>query len=389
MVIRINWWSRLGLLLVVTGAISFPLKANASCWLAPQSWGDQPAGSVIKMNAAPSPGAIRIPKDIADGTELYRITARHDSHVYIRINCNNSTVASNYYAMGRFIGGTEPARSSFTSPLGVVYETGTEGVGMVIRTSSAGDVTLGTKYGYAYDCKNSSCNLSPATTNITYIFIKTGAITAGSLNLVGLPKLESVVGGYNSPNSVVVVFQPVLTGTIAFTQATCTLAEASKKVDLGKHSAASITTATPVTAWVDASINLINCNYGGAQAYKYNITRFSSGGLVTNGGTITTPALWNLTLVPANGTGDILDSTNGIVAIASGEDSATGVGIQLSTTNTTTPTPVKFSPQFMTGEIVAGTNAIMKIPLYARYIKTGEVTGGKDNGKVIYRVEYK
>lgn len=388
MVIRINRWCRLLFaVLVAAGLLSFPLTVNAWCVLAPMSWADQTSGVIVKMNVAPSPGDIRIPKDIPDGTELYRITARHSSYYNIRTNCNNSSSWSNYYTMGRFIS-TIPTPSSFSSSLGTVYGTGTAGVGMVILTG-LNNVKLGQKSGSGGDCKNYSCNIHPSYGDITYVFIKTGEITAGSLDLASLPKLESVVGGYNSPDDVVVVFQPTLTGAITFTQATCTLAETSKKVDLGDHTATGFTTTTPATDWVDASINLINCNYGGAQAYQYSIMRSSNGTLTTNPGTRTASALWHLTLVPANGASDILDNAKGIMAIASGEGSATGVGIQLSTTNTTTPTPVKFEPQFMTGEIVAGTNATMKIPLYARYIKIDDVTAGKANGKVIYRVEYK
>lgn len=388
MVIRINRWCRLLFaVLVAAGLLSFPLTVNAWCVLAPMSGADQPNGTVITMSAVPSPAAIQIPKDIAVGSELYRITTQNNKYYYYRTNCNNSQSASNYYAFSRFIG-TEPTQSSFHSTLGTVYETDMTGVGLIILTGR-GDVKLGNKSAYAGDCKNNSCNISPVDSNITYVFMKTGEITAGSLNLVNIPKLESVVGGNNSPGSEIVVFRPSLSGTLTFTQATCTLAETSKKVDLGDHTATSFTTTTPASDWVDASINLINCNYGGAQAYHYSIIRYSNGTLATSSGTNTAKALWHLTLVPANGASDILDNAKGIMAIASEEGSATGVGIQLSTTNTATPTPVKFAPQFMTGEIVAGTNAIMKIPLYARYIKTGDVTGGKANGKVIYRVEYK
>lgn len=388
MVISINRWFRVGLLIVaMISVIGFPLKANAWCVLAPMSGADQPSGTVITMSAAPSPSAIRIPKDIAPGTELYRITAQNNQYSYYRTNCNYSQSASDYYAMGRFMG-SEPAQSSFYSTLGTVYETSTTGVGLVILTGR-NNVNVGDKSAYAGDCKNYSCNIYLIDSNITYVFIKTGEITAASLNLADAPKLESVVGGNNSPGDEIVVFRPTLSGEITFTQPTCTLAETSKTVNLGKHAASDFTTTTPTTAWVDASINLINCNYGGAQAYHYSIIRYSSGYMSTSPGTNTANALWQLTLVPANGASDIIDDANGIMAIATGTDSATGVGIQLSTTNTATPTPVKFEPQFMTGEMVTGTNATMKIPLWACYIKTGAVTGGKANGKVIYRVEYK
>jgi type 1 fimbria pilin len=63
----------------------------------------------------------------------------------------------------------------------------------------------------------------------------------------------------------------------------------------------------------------------------------------------------------------VIDDANGIMAISSDSNSATGIGIQLSSSNTTLQ-PMTFSQP--TTALVSGTDATDQ-PLYARYIKTG------------------
>ena len=394
-------YQRLLLACIFTFAMLMSYSVQAVCKLDPDSYGDQqPNGFIVTKNYGPNPGAIRMPKDIAVGSELYRITAKNNQFYYYRVNCNSNITASNYYIYGRFVGGAAPALSSWQgSSLGTVYKTNVDGVGVVYLIGN--NKTPGTKIFSFGDCKSSpaSCNTTVDNGQITYVFIKTAELVDGSIDFSSIAKLETVVGGNNSPSDEMVVYRPVLTGNIAFTQATCSLAESSRTVNLGEHKATAFTAATPATAWVDASIRLNNCNYGGAQNYKYNIRMFDWKYLDPGGDTsptvitVATPntasATWNLTLSPVNGVGDILDNANGIIAIANSVDSASGVGIQLSTTNTATPTPVKFSPQSMSGVMVSGNNMTMTIPLYARYIKTGTVTGGKANAKVTYLIEYK
>jgi len=329
-----------------------------------------------------------MPKDITPGTELYRITARNNKYEYYRVNCNNSLTATNYYVKGQFVGGAVPVPSSWQgSSLGTVYQTGVEGIGMVILTSTTNRVLGDKTYSFrsCFSIYNYSCNTSATNGDITYVLIKTGEITASSIDLTTLPKVETVVGGENSPGSDITVFQPTLIGSLTFTQPTCTLAEVSKTVNLGEHSASDFTAANSTTSWVKASIDLINCNYGGPQFYSYNILRYSSNTVTTVANPITTNAIWSLSLTPAT---SVINDTNGIMAISSETGSATGIGIQLSSSDTVL-TPMKFS-QPTTGTLVSGVNATMTIPLYARYIKTGStVTAGKANGKLTYVVEYK
>lgn len=379
------------LVVVIFSTLSFSQVSQAACRLVTASTADQPSGTIITVSLSLSPDAIQMPKDITPGTELYRITARNNAYKYYRVNCNNSLTASNYYVKGRFVGGAVPEPSSWQgSSLGTVYQTGVEGIGMVILTSRSNQ-KLGDKL-FNFDpgsCKsqyNYSCNTLTADGDITFVLIKTGEITASSVDLTALPKVETVVGGENSPGSDFAVFQPTLIGSLTFTQPTCTLSEVSKTVNLGEHSVSDFTAANSTTSWVKASIDLINCNYGGSQFYSYNILRYSNSSTVTTvADPITTNAIWSLSLTPAT---TVIDDTNGIMAISSEADSATGIGIQLSSSDTVL-TPMKFS-QPTTGIMVSGVNAMMTIPLYARYIKTGStVTAGKANGKLTYLVEYK
>ncbi len=377
------------LVVVIFSTLSFSLVSQSACKLVSYSSGDQTNGTIVTASLSLNPTAIQMPKDITPGTELYRITARNNKYEYYRVNCNNSLTASNYYVKGQFVGGAVPVPSSWQgSSLGTVYQTGVEGIGMVILTSTTNRVLGDKTYSFrsCFSIYNYSCNTSATNGDITYVLIKTGEITASSIDLTTLPKVETVVGGENSPGSDFAVFRPSLTGKLTFTQPTCTLAEASKTVDLGKHNISVFAAANSVTPWVKASIDLINCNYGGPQFYSYNILRYSSNNTITTvANPITTNAIWSLSLTPAT---SVINDTNGIMAISSETGSATGIGIQLSSSDTVL-TPMKFS-QPTTGTLVSGVNAMMTIPLYARYIKTGStVTAGKANGKLTYVVEYK
>lgn len=379
------------MVLVLFGTL-FSFTAHAWCQLVPATNADQRLGTVINRAINAVPADIRMPKDVPLGTELYRMTARNNSYGYYRVSCNNDISSSNnYYVMGKFVDDATPPPSSWQgSGLGTVYQTGTEGIGVVILTSTSnhapGVKTYGSVSCYLSDGFR-SCSVPSEGGDITFVLIKTGEITASSLDLTSLPLLESVVGGISSPGSDITVFRPTLVGSITFTQPTCTLAETSKTVNLGEHSASDFTAANSATSWINASIGLINCNHGGAQSYQYNIlqSEWGSTGVTTVAAPITTDAIWSLRLTPAT---SVIDDTNGIMAISSGADSATGIGIQLSSSNSTLK-PMKFS-QPTTGIMVSGTNTTMSIPLYARYIKTGSaVTAGKANGKLTYLVEYK
>lgn len=375
---------------VLLGTLS-SIRAQAWCQLAPASSSDQRSGAIISRALNAVPATISVPKDVPSGTELYRMTARNNSYGYYRVNCNNYiSNSNNYYVMGQFVGDVTPLPSSWQgSSLGTVYQTGTEGVGVVILTSTLNRAPGVKIYGSqsCSDVVSRGCSLSAQGSDITFVLIKTGEITASSIDLTSLPLLESVVGGSNSPGSDITVFRPTFVGLITFTQPTCTLAEVSKTVNLGEHRASDFTAANSATPWVKASIELINCNYGGKQNYRYNIlqSEWKKTGVTTVAPPITTDATWNLSLTPAT---TVIDDTNGIMAISSEADSATGIGIQLSSSDTVL-TPMKFS-QPTTGIMVSGVNAMMTIPLYARYIKTGStVTAGKANGKLTYVVEYK
>ncbi|QOV69747.1 fimbrial protein [Citrobacter sp. BDA59-3] len=362
------------------------LSIKAACVLIPRSGNDIPPGTIVTTSLSSGTSAIQMPQDIAVGTELFRVTARQSSYASYQTNCNNNTMKKNYYTLGRFTN-SPPAVALTSTPYGVAYETGIPGIGLVIQTG-AGNRLLGEKTYYTDFCysNTSSCGTNGQDANITYILVKTGNITNGSIDLASLPLLESVTGGNNSPGSDIVIFRSMLSGIINFTQATCALAEKSKTVKLGEHTHTTLMDSTPYTPWTDASIDLINCNYGGAQYYGIQQIGYSNTSTITDLGAVNIAnAQWSLTLTPLT----IIDNNNGIMALAPQSDSATGVGIQLSTTNTATPNLVKFS-QHVNGPMIAGMNQTMRIPLYARYIRTSPiVTGGKADGKVTYTVEYK
>lgn len=371
----------IGLVITLTS-----LAIKADCVLTPRSGNDIPVGTIVAAALSSGTNSMQIPQDVAVGTELFRITARQSSYATYQTNCNNNTIKTNYYTQGRFTN-TVPAVALASTSYGVAYETGVPGIGLVVQIGRSNGY-LGDKIFYTNVCyaNTNSCGTNGQDANITYILVKTGNITNGSIDLATLPLLESITSGRNSPGSDIVLFRPTLSGIINFTQATCALAEKSKTVKLGEHKNTTLMDSTPYTPWVDASIELINCNYGGTQYYGIQQVGYSNTSTLTDlGATNIVNAQWSLTLTPLT----IIDNNNGIMALVPQTDSATGIGIQLSTTDAATPSVVKFS-QPITGALVAGINQTMRIPLYARYIRTGSVvTGGKADGKVTYTVEYK
>lgn len=379
---KIMRWAVVVLLITLAG---FAAPGQAACQRIWASVQDIPVNTIASGTFSPSPAAIRIPKDIADGTELYRMTARINSYIAYRISCNASASNANYYTKGQFVNAAPAISGSSTS--GTVYSTGTDGVGMVVLIGST-NKALGAKYAFHGYCSPATgCGTYAEDADITLVLVKTGSITASSIDLSTLPKLEAVIGGENSPGTEFAVFHPQFTGTITFTQATCALAESSKTVDLGTWHIKDFAQAGAATPWVDASIKLINCNYGGAQSYKHNIRRYDNNATVTVvAQPLTTSAAWHLKVTPAT---SVVNNTTGIMAISTTEPyHASGVGIQLSSSNTSL-NAIQFS-ETRTGTMVSGTNATMTLPLYARYIKTGStVTAGLANGKVTYLVEYK
>lgn len=154
---------RLFSIIVILSALLFSFSAQAWCTLVSYSPGDQPAGIVTTTDVRIF-STMRMPKDIAVGTEFYRVFTRNDTYIYYRANCNNNSTYTNYYVMGRFVGGITPALSSWQgSSRGTVYQTGIAGIGMVVLTDGRAIGDKRYSFGSCYTKSDYSCNTYTST----------------------------------------------------------------------------------------------------------------------------------------------------------------------------------------------------------------------------------
>jgi len=152
-------------------------------------------------------------------------------------------------------------------------------------------------------------------------------------------------------------------------------------VAMGDYDVNVFTAKGTATDWKDASIRLSGCGqfYGStssAIATFDGTTTTTTGALANNS--------WSLTLSPYS---PIIDAAKGIMDIDDYALRATGVGIQLSTTESTSGLVNLAAP--VTGMLPNDGSSNITIPLYARYIQTeNSVKAGRANAKLMYTITY-
>ena len=108
-------------------------------------------------------------------------------------------------------------------------------------------------------------------------------------------------------------------------------------------------------------------------------------GAAINAGSYPLQNSWSLKITSGNG---VIDSERGIIAISNTEESAGGLGIQLA--HSPDDTAYLSLTSNYTGAIPADGSSSVTIPLFARYIQTGDaIKAGTANGFVSYLLEYK
>ncbi|MGY6028798.1 hypothetical protein ACUY4Q_001740 [Phytobacter sp. AG2a] len=183
------------------------------------------------------------------------------------------------------------------------------------------------------------------------------------------------------------IYKISLSGSLQITSPTCNITPSSQSmtVNMGNYKIATFSGKGATTEWKNASIQLINCGqfFGNSEG--------ENGMATFNGTTVTFNSLHNnllsVTLYPQNGIRSTTDAANGIMKIDDGTSGATGVGIQLSSSESTsglidlTTGITQILPKDGTRNIT--------VPLYARYIQTeNSVTAGKANGRLEYVITY-
>ncbi|MGG9647469.1 fimbrial protein [Escherichia coli] len=244
---------------------------------------------------------------------------------------------------------------------GRIYKTSIDGIGI-----STGPIPFSAE-GYISEGVG---NQSGTPVSFFVFFTKYSNNTvSGILNSAFLPTVriyatESASGAYDS--SAVTLVTYTFTGSLNYIVPTCE-AE-NKEVSLGQHQVSHFT-GSSATEWVDAGITM-NCDRAFSNAYI-------SQGLGT---TIRPDNYYSVTIQAVNG---FTNRNRGIMALDA--NGATGLGIQISRTQA----EQTWSSLTWTDLNTPAANTI-KIPLYARYIKTGNtVTAGQANSKLIYTVQYK
>lgn len=360
------------LLLLTAFYLLFSNSALASCAF------KQDAGYITALQSYSMPisGTISVPPDTPVGNEIYRLKIDFANQGSVSVNC---TSAGQYYIGYQYLS-TPLLPSNYSS---TVYETGVPGIGVkFVRGNSLEDFPASV---VATNCAlSTSCFFTNGywSADSRLVFVKTASnVAAGTIEASTLP---TALYSFGQEGNMVSVYKVSLTGSLQITAPTCNITTASQSmtVNMGKHDIAAFTGKGAATAWKNASIQLTNCG----QFYG-NVPSGYTGGTF-NGSTMTNPGNENnylsITLAPLNG---IEDAAKGIMKISDIPLKANGVGIQLSTTESTSGliNLASTTTQSLTKD---GTQSIT-VPLYARYIQTGNsVAAGKANGKLEYTITY-
>ena len=333
--------------------------------------------TALKSYTIPLPATtISVPPDTPVGKEIYRLTIYFANQGWLRINCTSS---------GQFYKGydylTTPLLPSDYST--TVYQTGVPGIGVkFVYGNSRGDFPAKVNE----NCMGINCNYPSSgwDADSRVVFVKTAdVVTAGIIEGSQLPTALYSAG---QNDSMLDVYKVSLSGSLQITSPTCNITAASKTmtVNMGKHKITAFTSKGATTEWKNASIQLANCG----RFYGNIPSGFRAG--VFDGNTFTPddPNINNflsISLTPLNGSED---AAKGIMKIADHPLKATGVGIQLSTSESTSGLVNLASPTLKQTLPKDGSQEIT-VPLYARYIQTADsVIAGKSNGLLEYVITY-
>ena len=279
-----------------------------------------------------------------------------------------------------------------------IYETGLPGVGIIFYNNvyngdtdtplSNKDKRLQTTINFTRNsqCPNIAyCRLGSQLA-FGFLLIKTGNISAGSINGAMLPKISITA---TSPNAGAVV-PPGEISSVTFNGSLNIKAGSCKTpgnydVELGSYNIKDIAESKS-SPWVDASIILTDCpSFTGMVDTNSDYSLW----LYPNQGPSHTasnsPNFLEVTLSPLTSTGI---ASEGTFLIDKNNKSASGVDIQLYKGTTDNATPVALQQPYNINIVNNGSS--IKVPLIARYLRNGDaLSPGKATGKVVYLINYK
>ena len=273
---------------------------------------------------------------------------------------------------------------------GKIYNTGVNGVGIVIKPISSGihisyeDTAAPVRGIYRWISSNQlgiSGTVLPA---LEYEFIKTGPISYGTIDGASLP---TVIARIQVEDLNVVIFRMNFSGSITINKPTCHSTETNKVVRLGTWHQRHFTNVGDASNWVDSSLTMVcdDAFWGGSGAvYDIQLENEDPFNIIMKN--YSAPSSENIWAVHLTSSTGLIDAAQGIIALdTSNGDNATGVGIQIS--SSADAAGVVDLTTGWGGTIGLGSSAF-RVPIFARYIRTGDITPGSANGKVIYTVDY-
>ena len=326
--------------------------------------------------------------DMPVGTTIYRNNVLNSPRSGVHCDAAFSLDSYVYVSSTPSGGGASMSTDNGTR---YVYPTNVPGVGVALWHGSTNYSETRTKYDtFALDSAGDFGD------NLAYDFtlIKTGPIASGSVvNASSFPHLrwEISTNGVNIGYAglPITLTDYSFTGSVTFVTQTCTpqdvpvkMGSVSYQFFQGKGSTSG--------AWVDASIPLTGCPTFSGYYGKSN-PQSSEGSGTASGGT-RVASLFTLSVTPAHG---LVDPANSIMALESGTDAATGLGLQLKYGKSINASISEMTDMWKSGsswDVPAPTDGSgsFKLPLAVIYYQTADrVTPGTANTQFTVNIDYK
>ncbi|MCX8960887.1 type 1 fimbrial protein [Erwinia psidii] len=325
-------------------------------------------------------GAITVGPDVSNGTIVWHQHFRPTSPV--TLDCKNEIpIASSI--RGYFATGLRPSNwSDGRFPPGSVYQTDVPGIGVAVYAYDSTQYTVPFTYPLTAIQKDNYPNdkwMPHEGIEFDVVLIKTGVIIPGRIGGENLPSVNYSL--HSKDRSPVSLGSLRFSGEINIISRTCITPDIN--VPMGDYEISGTFKQTGNhSPWKDASIKLVDC------PRLHGIITEGKGaesGRLQDGDKISNSI--KLSLSPNT---SIINSSQGILGLKNGTDSASGVGIQLAWGNLSDASPqmVNFSEnkQYILPD---DGSTLFSLPLLARYIQTAPlVTPGKADATVTFTIYY-
>lgn len=364
--------------LIILSALLYTLfnhQAMAGCALAPTA--DYPADSVTKMTVPLAATTISVPPNAAVGSTLYR------QRITITTGAKKLRVSCDSPGLFQYLYGYKTLPLTETSTGSKIYKTGIDGLGIKFINQSATKfpvIQLSTGCTASQICVLGGNGIWSAQSY--FDLVKTADVVGvGTIQASNLP---TTLYSFGQEGSMVSIYEINISGNLTINTPTCNITPASQSMTvlMGSHHVSDFTGIGSGTEWKNASIQLNNCGwfYGNSPkpvVYFDGTSNHIQSGLTNNAA--------DITLTPLDGT---ITAADGIMAIANNASAATGIGIQLSSTQSVTG-KINLNSAYAYALPDDGSRTIT-VPLFARYVQTeNSLSAGKANGKLEYTISYR